>query len=122
WTSSARSGQSVTTTIIDVHVSRTWHASCSSAETVRTTSRRTPIGGGARAPALRTAAPAVAPDDLDALEHAVGLDDVINMQFTSGTTGFPKGVMLSSRNIVNNGYLLGQGLGFTPDDPLGLGG
>ena len=39
---------------------------------------------------------------------------VINMQYTSGTTGFPKGVMLSSRNIVNNGYWLGAGLGYTP--------
>jgi fatty-acyl-CoA synthase len=55
---------------------------------------------------------------LDALESAVGLDDVINMQYTSGTTGFPKGVMLSSRNIVNNGYWLGAGLAFTPADRL----
>jgi fatty-acyl-CoA synthase len=45
---------------------------------------------------------------------------VINMQYTSGTTGFPKGVMLSSRNIVNNGYWLGEGLGFTPEDRLCL--
>ena len=42
------------------------------------------------------------------------------MQYTSGTTGFPKGVMLSSRNIVNNGYWLGQGLGFTTADRLCL--
>ena len=48
------------------------------------------------------------------------LDDVINMQYTSGTTGFPKGVMLSSRNIVNNGYALGEVLGYTPDDRLCL--
>jgi GDP-4-dehydro-6-deoxy-D-mannose reductase len=38
------------------------------------------------------------------------LDAVINMQYTSGTTGFPKGVMLSSRNIVNNGYQVGTTL------------
>ena len=50
----------------------------------------------------------------------VGVDDVINMQYTSGTTGFPKGVMLSSRNIVNNGYALGDGLGYTPADRLCL--
>ena len=42
------------------------------------------------------------------------------MQYTSGTTGFPKGVMLSSRNIVNNGYWLAEGLGLTPDDRLCL--
>jgi fatty-acyl-CoA synthase len=69
---------------------------------------------------LRAAASDVAEADLDALESAIGLDDVINMQFTSGTTGFPKGVMLSSRNIVNNGYWLAEGLGFTPDDRLCL--
>ena len=57
---------------------------------------------------------------LDAREATVGVDDVINMQYTSGTTGFPKGVMLSSRNIVNNGYWIGQGLGYTPADRLCL--
>jgi fatty-acyl-CoA synthase len=57
---------------------------------------------------------------LDDYSQAVGLDDVINMQYTSGTTGFPKGVMLSSRNIVNNGYQLGGVLGYTPDDRLCL--
>jgi fatty-acyl-CoA synthase len=70
--------------------------------------------------ALRTAAMAVSDETVRTLEAAIGLDDVINMQYTSGTTGFPKGVMLSSRNIVNNGYLLGSGLGFTPDDRLCL--
>jgi fatty-acyl-CoA synthase len=50
----------------------------------------------------------------------VGLDEVINMQYTSGTTGFPKGVRLSSRNIVNNGYWLGQGLGYSQQDRLCL--
>jgi fatty-acyl-CoA synthase len=40
------------------------------------------------------------------------------MQYTSGTTGFPKGVMLSSRNIVNNGQALGAALAFTPRDRL----
>jgi fatty-acyl-CoA synthase len=47
-----------------------------------------------------------------------GLDTVINMQYTSGTTGFPKGVMLTNRNIVNNGYWLAEGLGLTPRDKL----
>jgi fatty-acyl-CoA synthase len=57
---------------------------------------------------------------LDARSAAVGVDDVINMQYTSGTTGFPKGVMLSSRNIVNNAYALAQMLAFTPADRLCL--
>jgi fatty-acyl-CoA synthase len=69
---------------------------------------------------LREAASGVPAAAIAALEAAVHPDDVINVQFTSGTTGFPKGVMLSSRNIVNNGYWLGQGLGFTPDDRLCL--
>jgi fatty-acyl-CoA synthase len=53
-------------------------------------------------------------------EASVEVDDVINMQYTSGTTGFPKGVMLSSRNILNNGYWIGEGLGYTPADRLCL--
>jgi fatty-acyl-CoA synthase len=69
---------------------------------------------------LRTRAAAVTESALDERESAVGVDDVINMQYTSGTTGFPKGVMLSSRNIVNNGYWIGQGLGYTPADRLCL--
>ena len=69
---------------------------------------------------LRALAAAVSENALDERESRVGLDDVINMQYTSGTTGFPKGVMLSSRNIVNNGYWTGHGLGYTPADRLCL--
>ena len=67
---------------------------------------------------LRTLAEAISEAALDKCESVVGPDDVINMQYTSGTTGFPKGVMLSSRNIVNNGYWVGQGLGYTAGDRL----
>ncbi|MGL4484740.1 MAG: AMP-binding protein, partial [Anaerovoracaceae bacterium] len=45
-------------------------------------------------------------------------DDVINMQYTSGTTGFPKGVMLTHRNIVNNGTSIGDCMRFTEKDRL----
>jgi fatty-acyl-CoA synthase len=69
---------------------------------------------------LRAMAASVREEELDERESQVGADDVINMQYTSGTTGFPKGVMLSSRNIVNNGYWLGRGLGYTPRDRLCL--
>ena len=69
---------------------------------------------------LFTLAESVSETALGERESLVGEDDVINMQYTSGTTGFPKGVMLSSRNIVNNGYWIGEGLGYTPADRLCL--
>lgn len=52
------------------------------------------------------------------LKKQVNCHDVVNMQYTSGTTGFPKGVMLSHHNIANNGYLTGEHMKFTQDDKL----
>jgi len=69
---------------------------------------------------LRRLADSVPDAALDERARRIGVDDVINMQYTSGTTGFPKGVMLSSRNIVNNGEALGRVLGYTPSDRLCL--
>lgn len=63
---------------------------------------------------------AVSDEQLEARLRTQNLDDVINMQYTSGTTGFPKGVMLTNRNIVNNGYWLGEGIALTPRDKLCL--
>jgi fatty-acyl-CoA synthase len=59
------------------------------------------------------------PDEcLDAVEAALDCHETINMQYTSGTTGFPKGVMLSHYNIVNNGFNIGECMKLTADDRL----
>ena len=57
-------------------------------------------------------------DEFLKLRKSVNCHDVVNMQYTSGTTGFPKGVMLTHYNIANNGYLTGEHMKFTQDDKL----
>jgi fatty-acyl-CoA synthase len=55
-------------------------------------------------------------EELRNIEAGIDTNDVVNMQYTSGTTGFPKGVMLTHRNILNNGLGLGDNQRFSEKD------
>lgn len=57
-------------------------------------------------------------EEFNAIKHSIDPDDVVNMQYTSGTTGFPKGVMLTHNNIVNNGKAIGDCMKFSSKDKL----
>ncbi|MCB9640990.1 MAG: AMP-binding protein [Myxococcales bacterium] len=60
----------------------------------------------------------ISSEDVAARGCSVDMDDPINIQFTSGTTGFPKAVVLTHHNILNNGYFIGQAMGFSAKDRL----
>ena len=60
----------------------------------------------------------VAPEELSRMAARVRPDDVCNMQYTSGTTGFPKGVMLTHYNVVNNGKCIGDRMGLSTADRM----
>jgi fatty-acyl-CoA synthase len=57
-------------------------------------------------------------EELHMIKETLNCHDVVNMQYTSGTTGFPKGVMLTHYNILNNGYYIGERQKFTKEDRL----
>ena len=59
---------------------------------------------------------AVTDAELATRESALQFDDPINIQYTSGTTGFPKGATLSHHNILNNGFFIGETLGYAEND------
>jgi fatty-acyl-CoA synthase len=67
---------------------------------------------------LLTRSETVTLDAVRAISATLQFDDQINIQYTSGTTGFPKGATLSHHNILNNGYFVGEGLGYTENDRI----
>ncbi|WP_406357627.1 AMP-binding protein [Streptomyces sp. NBC_01635] len=70
--------------------------------------------------AMTEGAAGVPRERLDAVAAGLSCDDPVNIQYTSGTTGFPKGATLSHHSILNNGYWVGRTIGYTEQDRVCL--
>jgi fatty-acyl-CoA synthase len=75
-----------------------------------------PLEGAYRFADIALAAQSVTPQALAQRLDATQFDEAINIQYTSGTTGFPKGATLTHHNILNNGYFIGEGCRYTNAD------
>ncbi len=81
---------------------------------------RAPLPNAMRWDDVRIAAKNVSRERLAERLAATQFDDAINIQYTSGTTGFPKGATLTHHNILNNGYFIGEGCRYGPNDRVCL--
>jgi len=92
--------------------------------TARVPDLRTVIAFGCETPGayrwddVLETAETVSPEELARVQSEQQFDDPINIQYTSGTTGFPKGVTLSHHSILNNGFFIGEYMRFSPQDRL----